>query len=212
MPVREIPRSHTSMIGQHSWIPGGGSVALESLLERDFVSLMAFDNDVVKIEEQPVRIIFANKRSYVPDFLVTHANRGLRLIEVKPKRVLDKRQEEFAPKFAAASKFATERDWTFEIWTEREIHIPRLENANFLLPFRRETPDPGLAARLVRDLHRSGPISIYQLVTSCWDDHHEQSRGLATLWCLLSIGKIVTDLNVEFDMSSPIWIGDQLHD
>lgn len=212
MPVRKIPRSYTSLIGQHSWIPGGGSVSLESILERDFVSLMAFDDDVLKIEEQPIRIEFNRVQSYTPDFLVTHASRAVRLVEVKPIKILKKRRKEFAPKFSAASRYAEERGWSFEIWSEEEIRIPRLENAKFLLPFRRDPIDPGLAARLIRNLSISGSLSIHELVSSCWNDKHEQSRGLAALWCLLSIGNISADLDTELNMTSPIWIGDAPHD
>lgn len=211
MPVRKIPRSYTSLTGQHAWVPGGGSVGVESILERDFVSLMAFDDDVTKIEEQPVRIVIEDNRSYVPDFLVTHASRTQRLVEVKPKCILDKRQEEFAPKFSAASRYANQRGWTFEIWTEEKIRVPRLENAKFLLPFRRDPLDPGLTARLIRHLSISGSLSIHELVSSCWNDKNEQSRGLAALWCLLSIGNISADLDTELDMTSPIWIEDVAH-
>jgi len=212
MPVRKIPRSYTSLTGRHTWVPGGGGVDLESILERDFVSLMAFDDGVIKIEEQPVRIVFEGNRSYVPDFLVTHACRAPRLVEVKPRRFLEKHREKFAPKFAAASRYANEHKWTFEIWTEAEIHGPRLENAKFLLPFRRDLLDAGLAARLMNRLAISNPTSIYELISSCWDEENEQSQGLATLWHLISIGKISADFNFELDMTSPIWIGDVSHD
>jgi hypothetical protein len=57
MPARAIRPSYRSHItGRQSFIPGGNSIAHESTLERDFVTLCRFDPGVLAIEEQPVTI------------------------------------------------------------------------------------------------------------------------------------------------------------
>ena len=92
MPVRKIPRSHTSVQGHLHFNHRGWHLHFESTLERDFFILQFFDDNVVDIEEQPVIIHWQDendrKRRYTPDARIDYADGSTKLFEVKPKRIL----------------------------------------------------------------------------------------------------------------------------
>lgn len=198
MPVRKIPISHNSVTGRHALGPGKRSVGFESTLERDFVSLMAFDLDVTNIEEQPVCINYADdegrKHRYTPDYLVHRHNAQPLLAEIKPKKFLT---PDLEPKFTAAHQYATARGWAFEVWTEREIRTPRLKSIQFLLPYRHRPADAGRMACIQNHLDLYAPMNIDELLDTCWNDETERSYGLSALWHLIAIGQVETDLNQE---------------
>lgn len=204
MPVRKIPISHNSITGRFSLGPGKGSVGFESTLERDFVCLMAFDPDVIGIEEQPVRIEYegANGRKchYTPDYLVQRRNAPMLLVEIKPRKFLT---PDLEPKFAAARTYAAAREWVFEVWTEKNIRIPQLHNYRFLLKYREITADPGRAARILRQIEDEGPITVEDLLEKCWkNDETERAMGLGVLWNLVANGSLCTNFNQELNMES----------
>jgi len=135
MTVRKMPISHNSVTGRHAMGPGKRSIGYESTLERDFVSLMAFDPGVTDIEEQPVRIDFEDdegrKRHYTPDYLVHRNGAPPLLAEIKPSKFLT---PDLEPKFEAAQSYAAARGWEFEVWTEKDIRTPRLQKHSFPSP------------------------------------------------------------------------------
>lgn len=129
MPVRRIGLCYRSVSGRVPMGNGRRSVVVESTLERDFALLQRFDPTVATVEEQPVRVEYrtagGSRRSYVPDFLVTHQRSALstKLVEVKfstdPALVSGALDE----RFAAARAFASARGWSFEVVTEKHIRI-----------------------------------------------------------------------------------------
>jgi hypothetical protein len=151
MPVRHLRPTSRSVTGYRA-APGTRSIACESTLERDFVTLTLFDPAVIAIEAQPLTITWhdtnGRERRYTPDFLVERRDRTL-LVEVKPAAVLEEQRDALRPKYAAARAFAMRRGWRFEISTEREIRIPRLVNAKILLDLRNHPSDPAVADRLL---------------------------------------------------------------
>ncbi len=217
MPVRRIPMGRRSLTGAHNWDLRALGVSFESSLERDFVTLMLFEPSVTSIEEQPVRIHFRSNNKahdYVPDFLVQFRDQPTRLVEVKYAEELGQKAAEFAPKFEAAANYADERGWRFEIWSDDEIRTPRLANAMFLLPFNRQEPEPGLAARLVRYFRTSEmpEIPADEAIKICWDDNNERLRGKYALWHLVARRHLIADFDqVLNDQSSLRLARDKTH-
>ena len=198
MPVRKIPRSHTNVTGRHA-VHGARSVGFESVLERDFITLMLFDAAFESIEEQPVKVPVPGGKGraayYVPDFLVHLSNARPKLVEVKPSDILARKADDFHNKFTAAKAFAGECGWSFEIWTEKNIRILRLENAKFLLPYRaRQDVDHGLCAHLIRQLKIRGEASVSDLAEAVDDQEH--LKRLTCLWHLISTNRVFTDVDV----------------
>ena len=136
MPVRKIPKSYTNVTGYVvSNNKSDDSIAYEGNLEFYCFKLVLFNLNVLKCEEQPVRIQFTHtdgkELSYTPDMLITYRRdifpvktwKPL-LAEVKPRRWLAKNWHELHPKFLAARRFVKEKDWEFAILSEREIINP----------------------------------------------------------------------------------------
>ncbi|MAO56314.1 MAG: heteromeric transposase endonuclease subunit TnsA [Rhodospirillaceae bacterium] len=191
MPVREIPISSRSLTGRHASGRGAGSIGYESSLERDFISLMLFDPQVTNIEEQPVRIDYrdstGSQRHYTPDFLVQRTAGAAILIEVKPAKFVT---ADLDDKFNAARTFARSRGWTFEVWTEREIRTPRLENAKFLLPYRANAPADKICDRLLAALGETTSATITGLLEDTCGNDDERAIALSALWHLLATGVV----------------------
>ena len=126
---------------------GKRPIAFESKLEADFITLISSYPDVTSIEEQPISIFYQDKdrksRRYTPDFLIKRYGAAPVLVEVKPSRFVNARLE---PKLNAGRQHAASRGWAFEVWTEKEIKIPRLKNAQFFASFRNIQPNADFVA------------------------------------------------------------------
>ena len=209
MPVRRIPKSYTSLTGFHGREPGSRRIGFESSLERDFVTLMLFDPDFEKIEEQPVRIFYQDadsgrRRHYTPDFLVHRKSTPTLLVEVKPESELERLFAELKPKFDAAHRYTAREGYAFEVWTEQDIRTDRLKNARFLLPFRDKKANPGFCEVIEKYVSQSGPSSATKIITACWNVEEDRARGLSTLWHLLACGRIAANLDAEIHMDTPL--------
>ena len=210
MPVRAIPISHRSVTGRLASRPGQPAIAFESTLERDFALLQLFDLTVGSVEEQPVRIEYTTSdgRSahYTPDFLVVYKGgaRDPRLVEVKYQAELKEKAELYAARFEAARRYASDRAWSFEVATETTIRTPRLENARFLLPYRRQSPDLGPCHRLLERLATVDAIAVGDLLRAVFTTMADQQTGLPCLWHLVATGRIAADLDRPLTMTSPL--------
>ena len=56
MPVRKIKKSYISCVGYFKSYKNNKQLAFESILERDFFTILEFDDAVVSYEEQPFQI------------------------------------------------------------------------------------------------------------------------------------------------------------
>lgn len=73
MPVRKIPKNYLFVTGGYSSRKNEEMDAFESLLEKDYLLLLDFDDGVEAFEVQPVRIPVAGvPKGYVPDVLVKY--------------------------------------------------------------------------------------------------------------------------------------------
>jgi TnsA endonuclease N terminal/TnsA endonuclease C terminal len=216
MPVRNIPKNHRSVTGFVASRVNANQVAFESTLERDFMLLVEFDQDVLSYKEQPVRIDYLSAdgqaRHYTPDILVTYrqtststTSRPPLLVEIKYRSDLFAGWRELKPKFRAARRYATEHSWIFKIITEVEIRTPYLKNVKFLRQFQHRSVDPAdanLLLQKVSDLRSTDPES---LLSAICPEVHSRAQFLPTLWQLIARRAIGADLNCPLTMQSPIW-------
>ena len=71
MPVRKIPKNYLSVTGSFASQKNGQMGSFESLLEKEYMLLLDFDDSVESFEEQPVTIpVPGVTKGYTPDFLV----------------------------------------------------------------------------------------------------------------------------------------------
>jgi hypothetical protein len=215
MPVRKIPKSYTNVTGYISSDKSDDLIAYESNLEFYCFKLVLFNLNVLKCEEQPIRIQFnhtnGKERSYTPDILVTYRNDILPfktwkplLIEVKPRRWLTKNWTDLVPKFRAARRFVKEKDWEFAILTEREIINPYLHNALFLINFQKFPVNNTDTNLLLDTLKRLGETDPKTLLLNISKDQIRKGELLRTLWQLVANHRIKVNLEERLTMCSSL--------
>ena len=183
----------------------------ESTLERDFLSLLAFDPRVTSFEVQPVQIHWLDAQGkphrYTPDVLVSYTEpRKSVLYEVKYRSELREHWPVLRPKFRAAHHFARSRDWRFKLITEIEIKTPYLENVKFLLPIMRQSiPELDIQKQMLAHLHAVQTSTPALLINSLSENKWEQAGLLSVLWYLLGVGQVGCNLQSKITMDSPIW-------
>lgn len=211
-PARQIPIGTRSVTGKFAV----NGTAYESSLERDFLTICAFDCKVISVVGQPVRIPFINsvgkQRKYTPDFLVRFDDRWLKdgtlrnqLCEIKPQEALQSAQPDLLERLEAGKRFAEENSWDFKIFTEAELRTPYLTNATFLLPYRNEPWDTDKANLLLAQLRELDEIDIKTFMDSLFRDKWMQAAHLPTLWALMATFHIQTDLTLPLTPKSLIW-------
>ena len=211
MPVRKIRPSYRSVTGfivtEHK-----EKASFESTLERDLLILLDFDNQVLRFEEQPVKIEFTHEgksRSYVPDVRVEfrpEADTPTSLCEVKYKRELKEKWAELKPKFKAAKQFAESRGERFCILTEQQIRTPFLKNATFLKQYKQLPERLEQEKQIVDTLFELREATPAMVLAAIYRDKWNQARLLPYLYKLVANGTIYCDLSVPMTMSSEIWL------
>jgi hypothetical protein len=122
MAARKIPKNYLVVTGSFASRKNAQMDAFESLLEKEDMLFLDFDESVERFETKPVTIpVPGVPRGYTPDVLCRNA-------------------EKYAPKFAAAEQFSRERDWSFRVTTQIDIRTPRLANLKFLREYRNISP------------------------------------------------------------------------
>lgn len=205
-PVRKVGRTYRSVSGKKAGSKTNGLQAFESTLERDLITLLDFDDDVLCYQVQPVTIYYESSR-YTPDVAV-YFHEGLDrkpvLYEVKYTAELLEKQEELQPKFDAAKEYAANNGYEFKVITEIEIRTDRLYNSKFLCRYTKPAPNLLLAGELIVLLRESHQATVKELL-----DQTAESRRpklLHTIWQLLAQKRIDADLTKELTLLSPIWI------
>lgn len=193
MPVRHRKKSATSYLG---WVPLSLSerpIRHESTLERDFLHWMPFVSHLVRIEEQPIRII-GQDCDYTPDFNLElragpsrlHSVEFTHLIEVKPFRVLQRDWANLRPRMELGLEFSRGKGWNFKILTELEIRPTELPIIQFLRRFLVVLPSPELKAWLLQELVTQ-PRTLLDLLVRSQQVLGLPPRGsLPTIWHLVA--------------------------
>src|SRR5690349_2532328 len=109
MAARKIPKNYLVVTGSFASRKNAQMDAFESLLEKEYMLLLDFDEHVERFEAQPVTIpVQETSRGYTPDVLVHYlpdplsgAMRKPVLTEIKHTDDLHRNAEKYAPKFAA---------------------------------------------------------------------------------------------------------------
>jgi len=217
MPIRKIPRSYCTVTGlTASGDKSDDSTAYESSLEHLCHKLLIFNSNVLKYEEQPVKIYFpgidGKTYHYTPDLFLTYRQdiaptkywKPL-LAEVKWRKDLFKDWQELKPKFRAARKYTRERHWDFAILTDKEIITPYLVNAIFLLTFRRHPIDKAHSTLLLQAMEELRETDPETLLLTLTDDPNRKAELIPTLWKLVDNHAIGANLDSRLTMHSRIW-------
>lgn len=216
MPVRKIPKSYSNVTGIIATDKSGEMTGYESRLEHDCQKLIGFNLNVLKYEEQPVKIYYTTQdgkqHHYTPDILINYRAdifpakewRPL-LAEIKYRKDLFKHWSEIKPRLFAARQYAKERGLDFTVITNDEVYTPYLQSAIFLLEYRKyptNHDDSGLLLGALEGLEEASP---YTLLRSITNDQHRKAELLPPLWQLIANYKIGINLEEPLTMRSRIW-------
>ncbi len=206
-PTRRITKSHRSITGKKPSKKTGNSHRFESALERDYITLLEFDDQVDYYIEQPLAIHYlhdGNDRVYTRDFFVVYkssANTKPLLSEIKYKADLALHEANYKPKFNAAIKFSYENGYQFSIITEDGIHT-----AFFTNRYTYEKIDEEYATCLLTGLSSLKETTPEALVTHCENIVRHREELLYVLWQLVANKEVSCNLNTPITMRSKIWI------
>ncbi len=214
MPVRKIPKNYLFVTGGYSSRKNEEMDAFESLLEKDYLLLLDFDDSVEAFEVQPVRVPVAGvPKGYVPDVLVKYCPdlqigtlRKPSLVEVKTAEDLLRNAEKYAPKFAAARQYAEERGWEFKIIDQNDIRTPRLANLKFLREYRNVTPSD-IEIRTVLECMTGavGETSSQSLLDALAPTDDDKLYWLPIIWSMVLTRHLITGMDQPFKNDVPLW-------
>ncbi len=215
MPVRKIPKNYLSVTGVFSSVKNGKSLGYESLLERDLMILLEFDDTVERFEEQPVKIpVVVNGKKvkpYTPDILIYYrplsSGEMLRPVlgEVKDTGDLKKNRTKYKPRFEAALLYAEERSWDWRIFTEKDIRSDYLENLKFLREYHSADPDVTLLNEVLSCLQSSRVTMTFEsLMQDLCPTDDKQLHIVPAIWHLLATKCIVANLKKPLDMKTKL--------
>ncbi|APW41380.1 heteromeric transposase endonuclease subunit TnsA [Rhodoferax saidenbachensis] len=214
MPVRKIPKNYLLVTGGYSSRKNADMGAFESLLEKDYLLLLDFDDSVETFEVQPVRIPVAGiPRGYVPDVLVKYrvdTQTGVTpkpsLVEVKHSDDFARNAEKYVPKFAAARQYAEQQGWEFVTKDQNDIRTPRLANLKFLREYRNVTPS-GDDVQAVLDAigEEGGEATSEALLDILAVTEEERLHWLPIVWSMVLTCHLGADLDTPFQNDVPLW-------
>lgn len=205
MPVRKIPKNYLNVTGSFASRKNGIMGSFESLLEKEYMMLLDFDDEVESFEEQPVNISVPGvSKGYTPDVLVRfHTNaatgqiRKPFLTEIKHTDDLKKNAEKYAPKFAAAALYATERGWQFGLTTEKEIRTVRLANLKFLREYRNIDPGKENCTHILMLVTKAGGITtLPDLLRHLASSDDDKLYWFPIIWHLVLMRQLITNLDI----------------
>jgi len=222
MKKRKIGYTYGSVSG-HFAFRKQKSIAFESTLERDLLTLLEFNDSVEDVIEQPLTIEYVNHNgrtvTYTPDFLVDFKEaeasllkrpRKPLLIEVKPREKLQKHFTELKSRFKVAMRYAHANDMIFKIYDESKIRTPYLKNILFLKRYKRLTYREEDESNILAYINSSGSITVEAVIEYLFISKEQKSLGLGQIWNLLANKKLLCNFNKTFDKQTIVWVNDNL--
>ena len=216
MPARTIPMNPMSVTGFLAGKPGEPGVPFESTLERDLYTILVFDLNVERVIAQPIELrgedVAGNPITYFPDTLVVYRKDLIpalwmkpMLVEVKYRKDLKADWSRLKPKFKLARAYARKKGYIFKILTEVEIRTPFLKNAQFLLPYRKNSVEYGFKGEILSMLSQLREATPDQLLAALRKSTMGRAELLPELWRLVVTRQIGVDLTLPLTMDSRIW-------
>ncbi len=199
------------------------SIAFESTLERDLLTLLEFNDSVEDVIEQPLTIEYVNHNgkivTYTPDFLVhfkdddaslLHRPRKPLLIEVKPREKLQRHCKELKAKFRKAVQYAQANDMIFKIYDESRIRTPYLKNILFLKRYGKLTYNIEDEENILSYINSCGSTSIEMVLEYLFVTKEQKSIALGHIWNLLANKKLLCDFGRPLNKSTVVWVNEKL--
>ncbi len=206
---RNIPKNYRNITGKLSLSKSNELITYESKLERDFYLLFELEPDIFYIKDQPMTL--QSKQTgiqYTPDFEIRirleKYNFKTIIGEFKYKKDLRKDWQTLKPKFNMAIEYCQNQENTeFKILTNQCAKISNanyLFNTHFLLNYKHFNE----AHYDLLKKHFRKNISVKNLLERCSSDMMQQMELVNTLWYLVKMGAIKTDLYEQLTLHSQL--------
>ncbi|AHF01976.1 transposase [Thiomicrospira aerophila AL3] len=216
---RKIGYTYGSLSGAYSF-RGEKSLSFESKIERDFLTLLEFDDSVIEVTEQPFTIEYENHNgrptTYTPDFLIEFkspltsssysAYRKSLLVEVKPHDILKKKFLDLKPKFQIGMRFAKANDMVFKIFSDSKIRTPKLKNIQMIARYKRYKYCLNEESRIREHLQNVGHTRLDHLLCFLYVTEEQRSIALGQIWQLVWNKQIGCDLTLPLNLQTVVWL------
>lgn len=178
---------------------------VESSLEFDACFHFEYSREIKSFEAQPLGFEYefdGRICRYTPDFLLTHHEKPQKYIEVKPFSKIA--NSEFRARFAQKQLVAKEQiGIELILVTDKQIRVyPTLDNLKLLHRYSGFQSLTELQLSIIQLLNQWRKLTIQNLMKTL-----KASIGeiLASVYRLLSLGSVNSDLNTELTLESVIW-------
>lgn len=206
MPVRKIKKSYISCVGYFKSYKNNNQLAFESILERDFFTLLEFDKDVVAFEEQPLKIKYQLKASttrYTPDVLVMYSDGSKKIFEVKYQSDIDADPALQHKISVLKEEIARQMSIPFEVFTDAQINKTYFKNCVFLYKSAFTPDNRTMTSKVLEGIENlSTPISIKSFLELLSPNSIEQLQILPYFWHEVFKNTSLVDMNKPLTMSS----------
>lgn len=223
--VREIGPKDMGVAGYFFSKKDENSKQFESLLERDYIYHLEFDNNVLCYIEQPLTIEYVEHngriRNYIPDFFVRFkdSQKNDLIVEIKYQDDLNTNYLILLPKFEAAEAYCEKKSLTFSVLTDKHIRKDNpdyLYNIKFLYRYRDSLDDPNRSSEEIQEDIKI-TMSIINIIRSCRKCtineliakvSHMRDRDtlLFYVWYMLSNNYLTCNLEIKLSLNTEIWI------
>lgn len=209
IPVRDVRkrRSPIAWSGMFASQKAFGPTPFESLLERDFQTLLSADPRIVGYAAQPHHLEYWTpddtgrqiKRRYTPDYAARDRDGNVLIFEVKAKRFAEAAKWRGVEPYVAAA-YEDDHGVRFLIFTEDEIRQqPRLSNCQMLVSHRADVED------VEADLVVSDILMVTAMPRLIGEVQFEaKSHGIDSRRAFAAIMRAVLAGQVQIDLSQPI--------
>lgn len=202
-PARKIKPKRKGFRGKEPFLKTGDMIHWESFLERNFIRLADFDQQVDEIFYQPVCIHYSlngKKHKYFPDFKIILKDGRVFIIEVKALRF--KNYPSNVIKYEVGRKFCEAQRWHYEVFTEEEINPRHLQtNLSLLRHLGTQEVTDNIMDHVLEKLQLKTEMYLFELRESCAEIDEESFYK--AVYQLIYLQEISTDLvNVKLSDDS----------
>lgn len=210
MSVRKIKKSYISCVGYFKSYKTDKQLAFESILERDFFTVLEFDNNVISYEEQPFQIKYNLKGAstrYTPDILVIYKDGSQKVFEVKYQNAIDSDLELQYKLTIVKEEILQQKSLPFEVFTDIQLDNIYLKNCIFLYKFAFLTENTKIQTNIQNALKlKKEPLSIRAFIEELSPEQSCQLQNLPYLWHEVFKNLSLVNMQQPITMSSLLQI------
>lgn len=211
MSVRKIKKSYISCVGYFKSLKNNRQVAFESILERDFFTILEFEDDVILYDEQPFQLNYKLNEMYTrytPDTLVTYADDSQKVFEVKYQDEIDSDKDLQYKLSIVSHEISQQKALPFDIFTDIQLNEVYLKNCIFLYRFAFITYDEFLIGQVVSAINTfRSSISVQALLEHITLDSSQQLKIIPYIWLTIFHNTGLIDMHQKITMSTMINAG-----